>query len=39
MTLKRDGMGIFFSREGSKLIEGTFLNDMPDGDDVQMWRE
>ncbi|CAD8186634.1 unnamed protein product [Paramecium octaurelia] len=38
-TKKREGRGIFFSKDGNKLIQGTFLNDLPEGDDIEMWRE
>ena len=33
-TKKREGKGIFFSKDGHKLIEGTFLNDLPEGDEI-----
>lgn len=36
ITRKREGKGIFFSAKGKILVEGTFLNDMPDGDDIIM---
>jgi len=38
ITKKREGKGIFFDNKGNQLIEGTFLNDLPEGDNIIIWQ-